>query len=69
MDGWLIDLAYVNHGFQCTLWMYLLQETSEPLQGLKAQTHSSIALSTVNYLLLSFDLDLIRLWNANDNRS
>jgi hypothetical protein len=54
MYGSLIGLAYVNHKLQQTLWMFRLQEYSETLQGLKAQIHSSIALSTVNYFLLSF---------------
>jgi hypothetical protein len=39
------------------------------LQGLKASTHSSITLFTENCVSLSFGLDLIWPWNANDMRS
>jgi hypothetical protein len=69
MSDWLIDIILKRHGFRRSLWTYLLQVSLELLQDQKAQTHSSIALSTENCVLLSFGLDLIRPWNANDLRS
>jgi hypothetical protein len=69
MSGWLIDIVFESHRFRHSLWTYLLQVSLELLQDQKAQTHSSIALSTENYILLNFDLELIRPWNANNMRS
>jgi hypothetical protein len=69
MSGWLIDIIFESYGFWRSLWTYLLQVFLELLQDWKAQTHFSITLSTENCALLSFGLDLIQPWNANNMRS
>jgi hypothetical protein len=60
MSGWLIDIVFESHGFRRSLWTYLLHVSLELLQDQNAQTHFSIVLSTENYVLMSFGLDLIQ---------
>jgi hypothetical protein len=60
MSGWLIDIVSESHGFRRSLWKYLLHVSLELLQDQNAQNHFSIVLSTENYVLMSFGLDLIQ---------